>query len=216
MERETSFLDRKSIEVYPVPSNAEVLLMHREINADLIITYLDMPDMSGEALYAAILNDDSCPNVAIIMVCPNKERCDVHAGHGCDEVFITPPISAEVLLEKVYDMLKIPSRAEFRVPVSVKIMAKGPGMKPFLGFSENISISGMLLGSDRKLEIGDKIVCSFILAGNEHMKAEAQVVRYEQKPREGAPNRYGLKFTGPILGHVEDIERFIKEMTEEE
>ena len=31
LDRENSFLDRSVIEVYPVPSNAEVLLVHREI-----------------------------------------------------------------------------------------------------------------------------------------------------------------------------------------
>ena len=63
LDRENSFLDRSAIEVYPVPSNVEVLLVHREIRADLIITYLDMPDMTfivafseggGNSLYSKI------------------------------------------------------------------------------------------------------------------------------------------------------------------
>lgn len=215
LDKENSFLDRSGIELYPVPSNAEALLVHREIKADLIITYLDMPDMSGEDFCEAVRKDVSCSKVPIIMVCPSRGNCDARIKHCRADAFIQPPVSADVLLSQAHILLHIPSRADFRVPVSVRIMGEGIGdMKPFLGFSENISVSGMLLGSDRKLANGTELVISFILGGKELMKTKATVKRAMDKPKEGAPNRYGLQFEGVTSEVATDIDRLVRGLFE--
>ena len=162
LDRENSFLDRSVIEVYPVPSNAEVLLVHREIKVDLIITYLDMPDLSGEELCEAIRKDPTCSKVSILMVCPGTKQCEERSKHCRADAFVPTPVSADVLLSQAHRLLHIPTRADFRVPVSVRLKGEGDEGKPFIGFSENLSASGMLLGSDRKLEMGAVLVISFI------------------------------------------------------
>ncbi|MCK4911355.1 MAG: response regulator [Thermodesulfovibrionales bacterium] len=215
LDKENSFLDRSGIELYPVPSNAEALLVHREIKADLIITYLDMPDMSGEDFCEAVRKDVSCSKVSIIMVCPSRCNCDERLKACRADAFIQPPVSADVLLSQAHLLLHIPSRADFRVPVSVRIMGEGEGeMKPFLGFSENISVSGMLLGSDRKLAMGTELSISFMLGGKELMRTEATVMRAKDKPKEGAPNRYGLRFKGVTPDVATDIDRLVRGLFE--
>ena len=215
LDRENSFLDRSVIEVYPVPSNAEVLLVHREIKVDLIITYLDMPDLSGEDLCEAIRKDPTCSKVSILMVCPNEKVLEERSKHCRANAFVPTPVSADVLLSQAHRLLHIPTRTDFRVPVSVRLKCEGDEGKPFLGFSEDLSASGMLLGSDRKLEMGAELVISFILEGNERMEADAEITRFVDKPREGAPNRYGLRYRGMTPELATQIDRFILESFKE-
>ncbi|KKL50551.1 hypothetical protein LCGC14_2304390, partial [marine sediment metagenome] len=138
LDRENSFLDRSVIEVYPVPSNAEVLLVHREIKVDLIITYLDMPDLSGEDLCEAIRKDPTCSKVSILMVCPNEKVREERSKHCRADAFVPTPVSEEALLLKAHDLLKIPSRTSFRVPVNASMSLESGDGKNFLGFSQDL------------------------------------------------------------------------------
>jgi DNA-binding response OmpR family regulator len=212
LDRENSSFERNSIEVYPVPSNAEALLVHREVKADMIITYLDMPDMSGEDLCDAVRNDPACSKVSIIMVCPRTKKCQERSKNCRANAFFPTPVKAEDLLSKTNQLLHISDRANFRAPVGMKVMGtkKGDDNRPFLCFSENISSTGMMLGSDREFNNGERIICSFILENNEHMTTEAEIVRSMGKPKKGAPNRYGIKFKDMPESVSREIERYVQ------
>jgi DNA-binding response OmpR family regulator len=210
LDEENSFLDRKSIEVYPIPSNTEALQVHREIRAHLIITYLDMPDMSGEEFCEQVRGDPATASASIIMICPKTKACYKRTKNCQANDFLPAPITADALLKKAQELLHIAERTMYRAPVSIQI--KGESGKPFLGFCENISASGMLLGTDRKLKKGGQLLCSFFLESDGHVKVEGEVTRAVGKPKKGAPNHYGIAFTNITPGIVAEIDRFVQKI----
>ncbi|HEB02245.1 MAG TPA: response regulator [Nitrospirae bacterium] len=215
LERANSYLDRSGIEVFPVPSNAEVLQKQREVKADLIISYLDMPDMSGEELCSAVRKNHLYAGVAIMMVCPNEKVLEERSKHCSADVFMSVPVSEEALLLKAHDLLKIPSRTSFRVPVNVSMSLESGDGKNFLGFSQDLSATGMLLGTSRVINLGDRLSCSFQLGETEQLNVKAEVVRLVSRKGKGAPYLYGLKFLDVSPALAVELECFVSEVPKE-
>lgn len=215
LERANSYLDRSGIEVFPVPSNAEVLQKQREVKADLIISYLDMPDMSGEELCSAVRKNPLYAGVAIMMVCPNEKVLQERSKHCSADVFMSVPVSEEALLLKAHDLLKIPSRTSFRVPVNASMSLESGDGKNFLGFSQDLSATGMLLGTSRVINLGESLSCSFQLGETEKLNVKAEVVRLVSRKGKGAPYLYGLKFLDVSPALAVELECFVSEVSDE-
>jgi len=75
LEREQSILNRASFEVFTTLSGREALAMHREHSMDLIITALELTDISGDDLCSIIRQDNALKNVSIIITCDNNPAC---------------------------------------------------------------------------------------------------------------------------------------------
>ncbi len=194
LEREQSFLNRTEIEVLPASSNRIALYMHEAQNADLIITNIDSDAMSAEELCTTIRKDPELRKVSIIVVSLGRES-DMERMEKCRaNAFLTAPINPVMLLGNVRKLLDVPTRLDYRAPVSVKIEGES-GDEPFLGYSENISASGMLISTDKPLKKGEIIQCSFFLPTSARIHSEAVVVRALEKPTEYDPFRYGVHFS---------------------
>ena len=218
LERENSFLDRANIEVHPVPSNMEVLELHKRLHADLIITYLDMPDLSGEDLCDEIRGHPEAAKVSILMICPKTKECFERTKRCQANAFIPAPLDPDELLNKAQELMHIAGRAMYRAPASLQIKGaeEDEHGRPFLGFVENLSASGMLLGTDRRLRKNEIVICSFYMGEDQHLKVEAEVVRAEAKPKEGTSNFYGLVFKDVTPAIVAEIDRFIHSAAKED
>jgi c-di-GMP-binding flagellar brake protein YcgR len=95
-----------------------------------------------------------------------------------------------------------------RVPLSIKIHVTSKGI-PFIGYGENISVSGMLLHSETFLSEGDTIACSFYLPDSTHINTNAQVIRLLEKMTEHDTNGYGIRFIDLGAHYRSAIERFV-------
>ncbi len=213
MEKESSFFDRTGVEVHPVATNSDIPQAHRDINADLIIAYLDTPEMSVEALSAAVRKGDTHPDVPILVVCPEDTDCFDRLKDCNVDAFINALASADALLGHAHDLLDIPVRAGFRVPVKVSMSVHCGGVNPFLGFSQDLSAGGMLLGTDRNINIGIRLNCSFLLEEKEALQVEAVVVRVVGRMKKEVANFYGLEFIKVSPALASDIEAFIAKTT---
>jgi CheY-like chemotaxis protein len=193
LEEEQSFLGRTDIITLTSSSNEQILKLHRSEKADLIVTELDLPGMSGETLCSLIRNEEELSNVSIIIICSDSalhhERCLICRANA----FISKPVNNAALLQEMHQLLHIAPRQSCRVSVGIKLDGTSKKM-PFTAHAENISSSGILLLTAANLSEGDTISCTFSLPGFGQVTAGADIVRMLEKTAKKDFNRYGLKF----------------------
>lgn len=209
LARENSFLNRSDIKVFTTTSNEEVMALHRNEIANLIITKLDTSKMTGKELSSLIRNDKELCNVSIIMVHTDTESDAKRCLECRANVFIPSPINNMILLKKVHQLLNVAPRKSLRVPLSIEIHVTSIG-NPFMAYAENISTSGMLLHSETLLFVGDIITCGFYLPDSIHITTHAEIMRVVGKATEHDTNGYGIRFIDLSTRFNAAIEAFVR------
>lgn len=207
IEKERTILNRSDIKIFTAASGEEALIVHRKEKVDLIIADLDMAGMSGDELCCAIRDNEELEYVPFIIVCRGSES-DLHRVARCKaNVNVTKPIRPLQLLESVSKLLDIPERKSYRVLLKAMVNGKFNN-NPFFCSSQDISASGLLLETDKALEKGDIMNCSFFLPGAAKIVTEAEVVRVV-KSGDGTP-RYGTRYVSLQPVYKSAIEAFIE------
>jgi CheY-like chemotaxis protein len=212
LEKEQSFLKRSDIKTFAADTNEEILALHRNERADLIIAKLTMPGMSGETLCTRVRDDRELCNVSLIMVCSEAEADLDRCGQCRANAFIPSPINSAILLQEAYQLLHVAPRRSCRIPISVKLHGKSRQI-PFTGSTENISASGILFRSSALLFEGDTIRCSFSLLNSTNITVEGEIVRVLGKETEDDTNFYGVVFTDLGAETVSAIEAFAETLS---
>ena len=192
--------------IFYVESGREALTIHRKEKADLIIIKSDFPDMTCEQLCAVIRGDESLRRVSILMACSDKlsdiERCQ---NCGVND-YIIHPLTPQTFLRKTLCLLNVSARTSYRVIVKVSKRENNSTIG-ILCTSQNISSSGILLETDRVLNKGDKITCSFFLPNSIRIVAEGEIMRTAKK--EDGSKDYGVKFVDVPSSVESQITSFI-------
>jgi len=194
-----------------VKSGKEALDIHRNERADLIITELDFPDLTCEQFCSVVRGDEVLKQVSILVVCSDTpsdiERC---LTCGASD-YITQPLTPATFLLKAVRLLNISERTSYRVIVKVS-KGENNSITPFFCTSQNISSSGILLETDKDLNEGDRITCSFFLPNSIRIDTKGVVVRIVNK--ENGTKNCGVSFidipTSVELQIVSFIENWLK------
>lgn len=209
LKKDRSFLNRTDIKIFTATANEDVLALHRAEKVNLIITGLDTQGMSGEQLCSLIRSDADLRHVSIIIVCAetaeNLRRCE-----QCDaNAFIASPVNSAVLLQEAYRLLNVTARRSCRIRVKLKVEGTTKE-KPFNGYIENISSTGMLFLTPATLFEGDTLQCSFSLPDSSRIVAGVEIVRVMKKENEtDTDNRYGVIFPDISENDISAIEKFV-------
>ncbi len=188
LEESATLFKRGGLTIYPARSSEEILVLHRAHNVDLIITDFALPQMGGVKLCSIIRGDSRLKDVSLLLVCDAAAVAECQSA-GSNAV-ISAPFGAADLFSRVSELLLIPQRQDMRAFLHVSVV-EGEGMSSFLAVSHNISISGMLLETDKNLKIGDRLRCIFSISARE-IVADVIVVREVQVAH--GKFRYGVKF----------------------
>jgi CheY-like chemotaxis protein len=208
LQKEEDRFGRKDVMLFTVSSNEQALDLHRAVKADLIIVNLDSPEMGGEKLCSIIRDDIELCNVSIILIGSQKESNARRSVQCRANAFITGPPDKAVLLQEIDKLLVIAPRKILRVPLSIQVHVLPKG-NPFIAYTENISVSGMLLYSEALLSEGDTVTCSFYLPDSTHITINAKVIRMLEKETEHDTNYYGVKFIDPDTAFRSAITEFV-------
>jgi len=207
IEKEQHILSKTDIKIFTASSGQEALEIHRSEKADLIITDLNIHNMGINEFCSTIRKDEVLRKVSIIVTCFDKktaiEKCE-----SCGiNSFITKPVSPEELLNKIKEVLNVSRRKRLRVLMKITIDVKFAD-KSFYSVSRNISNSGALIETDKTLDQGDKLTCSFFI-GTDQINVRGEVVRVIEK----APNIhcYGMKFLDLSRPSKERIDKFVED-----
>jgi len=206
VDKGNTLFARGGIAVFSARSCEEILDLHRTHKADLIIADLGMPDMGGEALCSVIRKNADLKDVSIVMACEQTpSRSDECRRAGANAV-LPKPLDPIVLFSTVSQMLMVHQRMSARMPL--RITVQGTDEKTaFVGISNDISVSGMLLESGRKLQEGDQLQCSFTI-GPRPVSVSCIVTRVHKT--QGSGFLYGVKYKGLDAKNFVLIEQFVK------
>jgi CheY-like chemotaxis protein len=205
VDHSSSLFGRGGITVYPARTSEEIALLHRANRVDLIITDRNLPEMGGFQLCSQIRSDSALRDVSIIMVCTNDQTTVDECRNAGANAVLTLPIDPAELFSKIAELLVIPPRQAIRALLRVTVSGH-EGEAPFAGISHNISISGMLVETERPMKRGDHVTCSFSI-GSREIGAGAVVMR-EVKTTTGR-YQYGVKFTNLDTKSLIIIEQFV-------
>lgn len=207
VDKEKNILSRTDFQIFTATSGDEALKIHKAEKMDLIVTNLDMPGMTGDNLCSLVRNDDTLKQVSVIIVCSSTSS-DLARVRKCNaNAYITKPIRPVQFLEKVSHLLEIPERQSYRVLLKVKI--KGTAAEnSFFCSSRNISTSGLLIETEKNLQKGDIISCSFFLPKSECIVTDAEVMRVVKN--EDGSYQYGVRYLDMDAKHNSAIQAFIK------
>jgi CheY-like chemotaxis protein len=185
-----TLIGRGNIKVFLARSSEEILSLHRTHRADVIITDMVLSVMDGVKLCSVIRSDDELRHVSIILACDDTQASLAQCREAQANVILTKPVDQVQLFSKVSDMLMVPPRQDLRALLHASVNGQ-KGSRSFLGVTENISISGILLETDQVLAQGDLITCQIDIVGRA-ITAEGIIMRVEQ--RKSGRFRYGMKF----------------------
>jgi DNA-binding response OmpR family regulator len=188
-----NFLNRSDIAVHAGTSHEDLLRLHFEHHAHLIVTRPDLPGMSCESFVKTIRRSEGLRNVSIVLLhavgAVHHERA-LRCGANYVMSLATPSVD---LARKVQELLEIPRRRSYRVIMNMAVAGKRND-KPFMCNMENISVHGMLVRTTEVLNRGDRISCSFYLPDGSRVSADGDVVRIVQEASLSEQKRYGIQF----------------------
>ncbi len=193
LTKRSSYLNNTGIKVFTAATNDELLSLHREVKANLIITHLDMRGIKIVDLFKIIRNNKDLRDVSVIMICKgnlaNRELCKQCGANA----IITLPVDSDLLNNKVRQFLNIAPRKNYRAALAVAIEGKFKD-RPLPFWTENISSSGMLIKTEEPLSRDAGIFISFFLPDGTHVSGYGEITRVIQL--EDEPGfLYGVKFT---------------------
>ncbi len=206
IEQEKSILKRKEYRILTAASGEEALKLLRSEKVDLIIVDLDMPRITGDKLCSYIKNDKSLSNVYVILACsdckPDIERCTKARA----DFHMTRPIDIYLLLKKIREVLNIRVRGSDRIPLKITVV--GSSGKTFHCYAHDLSVSGILIETEKILHKGDSAGCLFCPAHSREIVVNGVVARVKIKPDN--VYQYGIKFSHLSANSRFAIEELIK------
>jgi len=209
LDQRESFLDRSDIRIFRVRSNEEALGIHRAEKADLIIADLDAHLMKGEMLCSVIRESQGLHRVSLIIIHSGAASDVLRIPHCRANAFIEQSADPAMLLDAVHQLMNIPVRETFRAPIGVRVQCSS-GIKHSMGYSENISVTGMLFDSEETLLKGGLISCWFVLPDSTHVRADAEIVRVADRASEHDTNQYGIRFLDLAAGCRAAIDTYVR------
>jgi DNA-binding response OmpR family regulator len=206
-EEGKSLLDRQDFHVFQAPTADQALHLHSKEQVSLIVSDLDLPEMGGDVLCAKIRENTDSRDVSIILICHNTREEQARAARSSANACLFKPFPAKLLLEQVEKLLAVSVRKGYRVLLRARVQGEHDDAV-FFCTSRDISTTGILIESDRPLNSGDRLSCSFYLPGAAHITTNGEVVRRvasESKPA------YGVRFIDISTEHQQALDSFIAE-----
>jgi DNA-binding response OmpR family regulator len=209
LEKEKSLFNREDINLISGATTDDVLSSHRTEKADIIIAELHAPGMKSEELCSAIRSDKMLSKVSIIIICPDT-AADIEKSTRCKaNAVLTLPLDLARLVEKVQQLLEVSWRESYRVLVSVSVSGTSKD-KSFFCRSGNISITGMLIETEKVFEKGDQLSCSFFLPDSAQIKTSGEIVRVMKQVAGSKICQYGIRFSALSAEARSAIEVFVE------
>lgn len=206
VDKANSLFSRGTVTLIPAASCEDILELHRKQKVDLIITDAGLPRMGGARLCAAIRSEPALKDVSIIMVCESGDpAADEYRKAGSNDVLVKP-VDPVRLFSTVSRMIMVQNRMAVRIPLRISVEGRDQ-KEAFVGISQDMSVSGMLLDSARVMQAGQRFECGFTL-NSRPVTVECMVVRVQPNPGRGY--QCGVRFLNLDAKTFVLIEHFVK------
>jgi CheY-like chemotaxis protein len=206
LARNVTLLGKKGFHFFTASSGTEALALHREHAFDLILSDLDLHDMDGALFCREVRAVDGPHVVPVVLICYDTVESIEKAKLSDASALLLRPINPTHLLITIGSFIDMQLARDRRVVFRAPVLCRAAG-EEFLGRSEDISVTGMLMEIENLLEIGSRITCHFTLADKSRLQPEAEVIRGYRTS--GGKKRFGIKFIGLAQASRNAIERYI-------
>lgn len=204
---EANLLRRAEVTVFTSSSNAEALALHQAEKVDLIAADLVDPLLTGETFCLRVRAEDSLRQVAILLLCRDTELERRRAGSCHANGILYLPVQPDALIESVAQLLAVAERRCYRVLVQVRTEV-ARRRETFHCISRNISVSGILLETDKLLAAGERISCAFFLPDGRQVCTEGEIVR--AAVQSNGRRHYGVRYAGLDEDTQRTLEEFVR------
>lgn len=200
---------RNDIAVSYASTTEEILSAHSADIADLIIVDSDTPELGGDRLSYMIRRENHLRTVSIIVVCDcTEEEAERCIAFGANAVVRRSGNTTKHLIAKIKELLNIHERRNVREIVKVSINVNSAGSF-FFAVAKNLSASGLLFETNRVIQKGSRVSCSFVL--QHQVIAEGEIARVTNKRGKSGDNfEYGVRFYGLDPAGKAEIEGYFK------
>lgn len=188
LERNIDLLQMRGVRLFTVTRGSEALKLHEKHRYDLIISDMLLEEMDGCTLCSHLLKIE---NIPVILICHDKPGIREKVERSGAIAALLKPVSPIQILETVRRFIGLLDRKSKRAALKVKVFSK-TGDKEFFCLSHDISNTGMLLATEYRLELGERINCQFTLPGSHQVEIEGEVIRSTGAP--GSETLYGVQF----------------------
>lgn len=203
-----AFLGRAGFQVFVGEKGAQFLEGIGRLQPEMCVLALDIPDVPGDEIVAAIKKTLGPRAPAFLLVCEDDDaqarRCEA-AGVNA---FLRAPWTREELLQAAAKILAIPPRSSKRVLVGIDVKPTTRDRDLVFGTLANLSAGGTLLQTNEGLPEGTKLGLSFSLPGQSHViNCSGVIVRHEDSNR--GIHGYGVRFEQIAESDVQRITAFV-------
>ncbi len=201
---EETFFRRTGCDIFTAESGEQAIELAREHRPDLVLLDYIMPDMMGDQVIEKLKTGEETRSIPIMIVSTSAEKKDVEKcfAAGADE-YVTKPINAQEILSKAANILSIPQRIHFRVPVRIRVVGEVEG-EEFRGHSRNISRGGMLVECSQSIPAQSLVVMSLpIMEDGGDLRLHGRVVRVD-KDESQETNLVGVQFLN-LTGNQDQV-----------
>jgi len=213
VQRNKHLLERADFLIHTATSGQKALKLHESIHIDLIISELKLSDMMGDKLCQLFRSESVHSEVPFILIYRDSISDEHERAQKSGATALVPrPIQPEYLLKVVGEALNVQILRPKRVTINVKVLVKKNTMR-FNCTSNNISIMGILLESDRHLDQQDRIICQFAVPNFSEIRVEGVVMRSVKKIN--GEFQLGIRFIDLPLNAKNDIEKFVDSISHE-
>lgn len=205
---EKMIFGRTGAEVLSATSGNEAIQMVADRKPDIVILDVALPDVPGDEVCMNIKAHPATEHIPVLMVMSRgtPEEIELCRRAGCDD-FVLKPIKNQELLTKVSELLRVPHRRSMRILVKLETRGAMGQEVAFFGVSRDISETGMLIETDKILEVGSLPMLRFFLPGFEEIVVIGKVVRSDVR---GTARSYGIHFEEIAMPQKDLIARFIR------
>ncbi len=203
---EQSLLLRKEHELHRASAGEEALQKIGSFQPDLVVIDDKLADMKGTELADRLRQLPECRQTAVILV-SNEFEDEVPEGVN---VLLRKPVVGDDFSDACEKLLSIAVRRDARLLVYVQVQGYLQSSL-FLCNSINLSASGILILTARRLKHGDRIQLQITLPlEKEKVKVTGVVVR-EAREVSSRLNSYGVHFVEMTEKETQRIETFVAE-----
>lgn len=170
-------LAKANVQVFSAATAEEALDIHTAQRTDLVLADLDLPAMGGDGLCSRIRQEEKeFERAYVALICSGKKAELERCGQCGANSFVKQPMEPGEMAERIDLILKSPEHRATRVLAKVTVQGIVKN-EPFYCTSRNISVTGILLETDKTLAKGDTIACSFFLPDSERVEVKGRVAR---------------------------------------
>ena len=201
------------VSIFTAADSKEALSNARKIRPDLVYLAFNLHGAGGISCCRALKSDPELRRIPVVMVCTVAgDEPGLSRAAGCDAV-VSKPVDRREFLETGLSLIPGTAPSGERMPCRT-IVDCSTNADTFYGSIEDISSSGMFVGSAREVAAGDLLSVKFVLPQSGAVPIETVVrvnwVNGSKQLRNGhLPHGFGVLFQGLESDAIEQIKDYM-------